>query len=201
MFEKTVGSPPIADHDQNRGEGKYLSDLDADVKCEQIRQQAIGRHRVFLDLRCEAESVKQPKDKRRDLGIRLNAKPALERPDIVEGLIDHGQTDDRIDQIAVDIRPEVNPKQHRRRMPDGKQTHVNTDVLQLIKKEDHPEQKQDVIVSRKHMLRPEINKRQQIDARNFLDVALIAFRNAMSKRGRAKHNNAQKRREQMSVSV
>ena len=49
------------------------------------------------------------------------------------------------------------------------------DVLQPVEEEDHAEQEQDVVVAGHHVLGAEIDERQQMDAGDLLDVALVAL--------------------------
>ena len=66
-------------------------------------------------------------------------------------------------------------------MSDREQTHVETDILQPVEEEDNAEQEQDVIVPRDHVLCPEIDEGQQMDAGDFLDITLVALRDRMGK--------------------
>ncbi len=53
-------------------------------------------------------------------------------------LVDDGQPDDSIDQVAVDADVEVHPEQHRRGVPQGEEADVDGDVLHPVEEEDHP---------------------------------------------------------------
>lgn len=61
----------------------------------------IGRDVVLDDLCRKAEAMEEAKDQRRDLGVRLNTKPALEGTHIIKGFVDDREADDRIDDVAI----------------------------------------------------------------------------------------------------
>ena len=52
-------------------------------------------------------------------------------------------------------------------------------MLEAVEEEHDPEQEQDVVVAGDHVLGTEIEEGNQVNTRNFLDIALIAFRDAM----------------------
>ncbi|MNN39329.1 hypothetical protein D3C81_1533620 [compost metagenome] len=47
--------------------------------------------------------MQQAKHQRGYLGVRLEAKPALKRAQVVERLVHHGETDDGVDDIRADV--------------------------------------------------------------------------------------------------
>lgn len=53
--------------------------------------------------------MKQTKHQRSDFSVGLKAEPALIRTDVIERLVDNGESDDRVDQIAIDANIEVDP--------------------------------------------------------------------------------------------
>ncbi len=156
-----------------------MPDFDSDVKREHIRNQTVAGNFVFLNFRRQPEAVKKPENERHNFRIRLNAEPSLKRAQVVESFINHRQTDNRVNQKPVDVRPEIHAQKHRRRMTDGEKADVNTDVFKFIKKENHAEQKQNVVISGEHMFRAEIDERQKMRPRDFLNIAFVAFGNAV----------------------
>lgn len=48
-------------------------------------------------------------------------------------------------------------------------------MLHPVEEEKHAEERQDVVVSRHYVFGAEINEGRQIDARDLLDVTLVAF--------------------------
>ncbi|MNF04233.1 hypothetical protein D3C80_2037050 [compost metagenome] len=67
-------------------------------------------------------------------------------------------------------------------MAYGEKRDVEPYVFQAVEEEDHPEQKQQVVVARHHVLGAHVDEGQQHDAGAFLDEALVAFRNSVSHR-------------------
>ena len=59
-------------------------------------------------------------------------------------------------------------------MANGKQRDIKADFFHAIQKENHPKQKQNMIVARNHMFRAKIQKRQKLRPRNLLNIALVA---------------------------
>lgn len=46
--------------------------------------------------------VEESKDERRKLRVGLNAKPALECPEVIKRFIDHGQPDNGVNKVSTD---------------------------------------------------------------------------------------------------
>ncbi len=82
--------------------------------------------------------MEQAEDQRRHLGIGLKAEPALISTDVIECLVDNGETDDGIDEVAIDADIKVHPQQHGRRVTDGEEADVDGDMLHSIEEKDHP---------------------------------------------------------------
>ena len=79
-----------------------LADLNANVEGNQVDKQAIGRDFEFLDFGCQTKTVEESKDERRKLRVGLNAKPALECPEVIKRFIDHGQPDNGVNKVSTD---------------------------------------------------------------------------------------------------
>lgn len=60
-------------------------------------------------------------------------------------------------------------------MTNGKQADVQTDVAHFVEKENHHEQKQQVIVTGHHVLCTKVDKREDVYPGNFLNVPFVAF--------------------------
>src|SRR3546814_4694977 len=103
---------------------------------------------------------------RRNLGVRLEAEPALIGAEIVECLVDDREADDRIDDIAVDPEVEEDPEQHRRRMADREEADVQRDMLHPVEEEDDAEEEEDMVVTGDHMLRAEIHEGEDVDRKS-----------------------------------
>lgn len=181
MAKKAGGAAPVAHGDQDDGQCHQLAELHTDIECQQVRNQSIGRDLVFQDLGRETEAVEQAKDQCGQLGIGLEPKPALEGTDVVQRLVNHGKSDDGVDDVAVDPDVEVDPQNHGGRMPQRKQAHVEADVLHPVQEEDDAEEEKDVVVPGHHVFGAEVDEGQQIHPGNFLDVALVAFGHRMGK--------------------
>ena len=53
--------------------------------------------------------------------------------------------------------------------------------LMPVEEEDHAEQEQDVVVAGHHVFGAQVHEGQQIDARDFLDVALVTLGDSVGK--------------------
>ena len=107
--------------------------------------------------------------------IRLDPKPALERAEVVERFVDHREADDGVDEVGRDVHAVEHPEDHRRGVPDGEERDVERDVLRAVEEEDHAGEEQEVVVAGHHVLGAEIDEGDQVDARDLLDVALVAL--------------------------
>ena len=102
MSEKARRLPPVAHNDQDGAQREQLADLNANVEGNQVDKQAIGRDFEFLDFGCQTKTVEESKDERRKLRVGLNAKPALECPEVIKRFIDHGQPDNGVNKVSTD---------------------------------------------------------------------------------------------------
>lgn len=68
--------------------------------------------------------MEETKDKRSHLRIRLKAKPALECAKVIKGFVDHGQSDNGINEIGADADIKERTNKQRRGVPDSKQADV-----------------------------------------------------------------------------
>lgn len=68
-------------------------------------------------------------------------------------------------------------------MADREKADIDADVLQPVEEKDHTEQEQQMIISGDHVLGTKINEGNQVYARYFLDLALVAFRDGMGSCG------------------
>ena len=64
-------------------------------------------------------------------------------------------------------------------MPDGEQADIDADVAEPVEEENNAEQEQEVVITGHLVLGAQVHERQQIDARDFLDIALVPLRNAV----------------------
>ena len=64
-------------------------------------------------------------------------------------------------------------------MPDREQRHVDADITHPVQEEDHPEQKQEVVVSSHHVLGAEVRERDELQAGTVFQECLVAFTDAM----------------------
>src|SRR5438094_3344717 len=97
--------------------------------------------------------MEQTEDQDGDLRIRLESEQSLKPPNVVEGFVHDGEADNGIDEIRICVNMAEYPEQQRRAVPDREQTDVKNDILQLIQKEDHTHQEQQMVVAGNHMLR------------------------------------------------
>ncbi len=179
MAQEAGGLAPVAHGNQDDGERDELADLDADIEGKQVRDQPVFGNVVFEDLGRETKPMEQAEDQRCHPGVRLEAEPALERTEIVERLVDDRKPDDGIDQIGADIPAEVDAEQHRGGMADGKQADIERNVLQPVEEEDHAEQEEQMVVACDHVLGAQIDEGDDVNPRDLLDIALVAFGHGM----------------------
>ena len=76
-------------------------------------------------------------------------------------------------------------------MPQGKQAHVDSDVLHAVQEENDPQQKEQVVVTGDHVFGTEVGKSNQVYAGNLLNVSLVALGDGMGQRIRAETEQAQ----------
>src|SRR5829696_6185754 len=177
---EAVRSAPVAHQDQDSEQSQKLTNLDAHVKGEEVRKEPVRRDLIFLDLSGEAEAMKQAEDQGRELRVRLEAEPALEGAEVVKRLVHDREHDDRVDEIGADADPVEHAEDHRGRMADREEADVKPYVLRPVEEEDHSGEKQEVVVPRNHVLGAEIDEWDQVDAGDFLDIALVALGDGVS---------------------
>src|SRR3546814_3576146 len=98
-----IAAAPEPHRDEDRAEGQQLPDLDADIERQDVEHQAVARQFEILQLGRQAEAMEEAEDQDGDLGVRLNPEQALEPAQVVHCLVDHRQTDDRVDQVRIDM--------------------------------------------------------------------------------------------------
>ena len=118
--------------------------------------------------------MEQAKDQRGRLGVGLEPKPFLERSKVVQRLVDDRKADDRVDDVGVDAPAEPHAQKHSNRVADGEEADVNRHILHVIQKEHDTKQKQNVIVSRHHVLCAQIDERDDMHPEYLLDIACVA---------------------------
>src|SRR3546814_2604952 len=86
--------------------------------------------------------MEEAEDQDGDLSVRLNPEQALEPAQVVHCLVDHRQTDDRVDQVRIDMDAAEHAVQQRQTVADSEQGHVDAHVAHPVQEEHHPEQEQ-----------------------------------------------------------
>ena len=66
-------------------------------------------------------------------------------------------------------------------MTGGKQRDIYPDILGPIEEENHPKEKQQVVVSGHHVFRPQVDEGHDVNARDFRDIPLVSIGDAVSK--------------------
>ena len=182
MTGKARRAPPEAHRDQDGCQGQELADLDPDIEGQEVGQEPVRRDVIVDQLGRQAEAVEQAENQRGGLGGGLNAEPALESSQVVQRLVDDGQADNGVDQIGVQPDIEEDAGQHGGGMADGEQADIDADMLEPVEEEDHAEQEEEVVIPRHHVFGAQIEKGDQIDARDLLDIALVALRDPVGQR-------------------
>lgn len=179
MAEKARRLPPVAHDDEDGAQRQQLADFNANVEGNQVDEQAIGRNFEFFDFGRQPEAVEEAKDERRKLRVGLKTKPTLESPKVIQRFIDHRQADNGVNEISADADVKERPNEQRRGVPDGEQADVQPDIAHSVEKENHAKQKQQVIVTGHHVLRAKVDKRDDVNPGDFLDVPFVALRHAV----------------------
>src|SRR5262245_37646150 len=98
MPEEPAAATPEVETDQHQAEREQLANLDADVERDHVRDEPVLGERQVLQLRCEAQAVKESEEQHGRFRARLEAE-APEAADILERLVDDGEADDGVDEI------------------------------------------------------------------------------------------------------
>ncbi len=88
MFGECGGAPPKAHDDEHDRQRRDLPELYPDIEGQQVWQQAVGRYVIVENLGSKPKPVEQTEYQGGQLRVRLKSKPALERPKIVQCLVD-----------------------------------------------------------------------------------------------------------------
>ena len=123
--------------------------------------------------------MKKAKDQDCGLGVGLKAQHPLECSYVVERLVHDREADDGVDKVGIDVRVAEHAVQQRRAMAHGEQRDVDPNFAHAIQEENHAEQKQQVVVSRNHVLCAQVHKRDQLHAAGLLDKQLVILCDAM----------------------
>jgi hypothetical protein len=105
--------------------------------------------------------VSQAKQENGVLGIELSVKNLPEPIEVLKGFIGDRQADQCIDQVGVDRDIAEYPGQQSDAVADCEQGYENCNVFRTMKKKDHAQQVQQMIVAGNHMLGTEIGEDQQ----------------------------------------
>lgn len=66
-------------------------------------------------------------------------------------------------------------------MADSKQADVQPDIEHFVEKENNTEEKQQVIVTGHHVLRGRVDKQDDVNPGDFLDVPFVAYRHTVGR--------------------
>src|SRR3546814_4424580 len=115
-----------------------ISDWSSDVCSSDLEILQLGR---------QAEAMEEAEDQDGDLGVRLNPEQALEPAQVVHCLVDHRQTDDRVDQVRIDMDAAEHAVQQRQTVADSEQGHVDAHVAHPVQErsEEHTSELQSLM--------------------------------------------------------
>jgi hypothetical protein len=113
-------------------------------------------------------------DQYRRFRVGLETKPALERAQVVERLVDHRQTDDGVDHVRIHVHAAQHAVEQREAVAHREERDVRADIAHAIQEEHHAEQKQQMVVSRNHVLGAEIHEDDQLPSDVLLQECLVA---------------------------
>src|SRR3546814_475592 len=122
--------------------------------------------------------MEEAEDQDGDLGVRLNPEQALEPAQVVHCLVDHRQTDDRVDQVRIDMDAAEHAVQQRQTVADSEQGHVDAHVAHPVQEEHHPEQEQQMVVAGHHVLGAEVHEHQQVRSEEHTSELQSLMRNS-----------------------
>src|SRR5438034_6867355 len=151
VTKEAVTRPPVCQADENGRQRQRLPDLHANVEADDVCDEAARGEREVLQLRGEAEAMEQAEDQHRQARIGLKAETAPEPVHVLERLVYHRETDDRVDEVWIGAHSSEHARQQRHAVPDGEQADVLNNVLQLVEEEDHAHEKEQVVVSGHHV--------------------------------------------------
>ena len=158
MAKETAPRTPETERDQYCRKGEHLPDFHSDIETDDVRYKPVLGQVELLKLGSQSEAVEQAEDQHRELGVGLKTQKSFEPVHIVEGFVDHRETDDRIDQVRVRVDAPQNTRQQRDTVADGEQADVCHDVLEPVKKKDDTYQERQVVVSGEHVLGAQIDE-------------------------------------------
>jgi hypothetical protein len=121
----------------------------------------------------------EPERQHRDLRVGLPAEQRLERAEIVQRLVDDGETDHRVHEIRIHVDMGEHARQQRHAVTDAEQRDVQRHVAEAIEKEDDAENEQEMVVARHHVLGAEIQEREHLHALVLCDELGILAGNAV----------------------
>src|ERR1019366_5792790 len=114
----------------------------------------------ILQLGLESKAVHQSEHQHHQFRVGLKAEQGSKTVQIIESLVDYREPDQRVDQKRIDVDSRKHSSQQRHAMADSEARHIDRDVLQPVQKENHAEQEQQVIVTRHHVFRAQVEKRE-----------------------------------------
>src|SRR5690606_9063210 len=158
-------------------------ELDADVEGNHVDDETVRRDREVLQLGREPEAVCEPEGEHGRLRARLEAE-AAEPAQILERLVDHREPDDRVDDVGVDVQPAEHAGEERRAVTDREQRDVERYVLQPVQEEDDAGEKQQMVVSGDHVLRPEVHVGADVRTARAQQKGLVVARDAVREHAR-----------------
>src|SRR5712671_6671397 len=91
--------------------------------------------------------------------IRLKSEDPLKAIHVVKGFVDDRKADDGIDDKGVRVNASQNTREQGDAVSDGEQANVDNDVLHPVEKEDDTYQECQVIITCNHVLRAQVDER------------------------------------------
>src|SRR5947207_9727788 len=161
---EACGPPPLQHDREHDGQCDQLPKFDTDIESDHVRNKPIGIQSERLQLGGQAESMDEPETRNRNSIIGLHSEHRFEATEVIEGLIDHRETDDGVHQIRVDLDLEQHSGQQGDAVTDGEQRHIDDDVSHAIEKEDDAQDEEEVIVPGDHVFGTEIHEGKNISA-------------------------------------
>lgn len=181
MAHEALGASPIAHDDKDGAQGKNLTDFNANVERDEVGEKPVWCNLEFSNLCSKPKAVEQTENHGRDRGVGLKSEPSLISPEIVQGLVDHGQPDDGVNEVGADSDVKEDTDKQGGGVTYGKEADVNPHILEPIEIEYDPEEEEKVVISRHHVFGSEVDEGEQVNPGYFLDVPFVARGDTMGK--------------------
>src|SRR5580704_4309878 len=121
---KSTLRAPVAQRDYHGRQRQHLPDFHADIEADDVRYQSIPGEVELLKFGRQAKAVEQAENQDRNFSVGFKPEQAPEAIHVVEGLVDHGQADDGVDDIRIRVDTSQHAGEEGKAVADGEQADV-----------------------------------------------------------------------------